>query len=354
MQGSHNQSLIGAMNTSRLSSFLLPMLVAFVALMVDASRISAQPVRLQTTLDTNRVKIGEWARYTITATHDTSTVLTWPRLADTLQDLDIVNKSKIDTNINGNVVNKRQTIAVTSFDSGYYVIPPVLFPYKTEGVATFDSVKTEPTSLRVQGVAVDTSEAIQPLAGIRNVPYTLAELWPYILGGLLVIGLIILGYYLYKRWRQQPAKPVQQVKKPERPAHEVAFEKLQELEQKKLWQSGEVKQYHIELSEIFRDYLERRYRFQALELTTGEIIDELKEHINEPGLRNKSKEVLELADLVKFAKYVPHKDENEEIIQKTYDIIGETKSKPQTTEQSQSDEQNTGQQVEQKENQNNQ
>jgi hypothetical protein len=161
----------------------------------------------------------------------------------------------------------------------------------------------------------------------------------------LIIGLIILGYYLYKRWKQQPEKPAKEITKPERPAHEVAFEKLQQLENKKLWQSGEIKQYYIELSDIFREYLERRYRFQALESTTGEIVSELKEHIADPGLRTNSQEVLELADFVKFAKYVPQADENQEVLQKTYNIINETKMKPQTAQEQQ---ENGGQETDQK------
>jgi len=344
MLSSLNQKLIAAMSSHWLST--LPFFVfAFGALLVNTDSASAQPVRLQTTLDTNRIKIGERARYTITATHDTNTVLKWPKLTDTLQDLEIVNKSTIDTSIRGNVINKRQTIGVTSFDSGYYVIPPVRFLYRTKGIPSFDSVKTEPTTLRVKGVAVDTSQAIRPIAGIRDVPYTLAELWPYILGGLLIIGLIILGYYLYKRWKQQPEKPAKEITKPERPAHELAFEKLQQLENKKLWQSGEIKQYYIELSDIFREYLERRYRFQALESTTGEIVSELKEHIADPGLRTNSQEVLELADFVKFAKYVPQADENQEVLQKTHNIINETKMKPQTAQEQQ---ENGGQETDQK------
>lgn len=329
-----NQKPMDAKCPRRFSTLLF-FVLAFGALIGNLDTTSAQPVRLQTTLDTNRIKIGEWARYTITATHDTSTVLEWPNFNDTLQDLEIVNKSTIDTSSQGNLINKRQTIAVTSFDSGYYVIPPIRFLYRTKGTSSFDSVKTEPTTLRVQGVAVDTSQTIRPIADIRNVPYTLAELWPYILGGLLLIGLIILGYYLYKRWQQQPEKPAKEPTKPERPAHEVAFEKLQELENKKLWQSGEVKQYYIELSDIFRDYLERRYRFQALESTTGEIVRELKGHISDPGLRTTIQEVLELSDFVKFAKYIPQADENQEVLQKTYTIINETKLKQLTAEEQQ-------------------
>ncbi len=303
--------------------------------------LSAQPVQLHTSLDTNKIKIGQWAHYTITATHDTGTIVNWPFLGDTLKDLAIVNKTPVDSSLNGNLLRQKRTIAVTSFDSGYYVIPPVLFSYRSQGSNELDTIKTQPTTIRVHTVPVDTSKAIRPIKGPKDVPYTLAELWPYILGAILIISLLILGYYLYRRWQQKPGRTEQHVPEPERPAHEIAFERLKELEDQKLWQKGKVKQYYIELSEILREYIERRYNFQALEMTTFEILEQMENSGFSVALHQKAKDVLELSDFVKFAKHIPKQDDHQEALDKTYAFVRETMPKPEPEQEDTPDDEST-------------
>ena len=113
--------------------------------------------------------------------------------------------------------------------------------------------------------------------------------------------------------------------KPTRPAHIIALEKLAKLKEKKLWQSDKVKQYHIELSEVLREYLENRYYVTALEQTTYEILINMRSVQIENEPMEKLKQLLTLSDLVKFAKEQPLATENEMCMQHAYEVVEQTK-----------------------------
>ena len=89
------------------------------------------------------------------------------------------------------------------------------------------------------------------------------------------------------------------------PAHERAFLELKKLREKKFLEVAKIKEYYSELSDILRRYLDRRFGFQTLELTTFEILNLLKEKNFERNVLEKAKLLFENSDLVKFAKYSP-------------------------------------------------
>ena len=96
------------------------------------------------------------------------------------------------------------------------------------------------------------------------------------------------------------------------------------MEKARIWQKGDVKEYHAQLSEIIRRYTENRFKFIALELTTDEILINLKEKLNTEQLTN-LKILLQRADLAKFAKSKPDENENKESMQLAKHFVGKTK-----------------------------
>ncbi len=130
-------------------------------------------------------------------------------------------------------------------------------------------------------------------------------------GGALLVGLIfLLVYLLVKKFRTKKVQPVIQV--PKRPAHEIAFEALQKLEDSKLWQQGNYKAYFTGLSDISRMFIENRWSVAAMEMTTDEILRMKLISAQDIEVFNQLKNLLELADLVKFAKAIPVMHENEQ------------------------------------------
>jgi hypothetical protein len=154
-----------------------------------------------------------------------------------------------------------------------------------------------------------------------------------VLGGIIVLGAIgVLIWYLRRRKKN---KPLFGPPKPEIPAHIIAFRELRELADEKLWQKSEFKQYYTRLTGVIRHYMERRYGIQAMEMTSHEILEEWKLSGENTGdLDEKLNGLLNLADLVKFAKQKPVASENEENMERAYDFVERTKwVKPETEEE---------------------
>jgi hypothetical protein len=130
---------------------------------------------------------------------------------------------------------------------------------------------------------------------------------------ILVVPLLVLAIFFLIRWfRKRNRKsfippPPAIIRKP----HEIAMEQLHVLESEKLWQNGNYKQYHIRITDIVREYIEKRYMTRALEQTTDEILDSLRHAITLPDVREDLARLLRQADLVKFAKDIPVASENE-------------------------------------------
>ena len=112
------------------------------------------------------------------------------------------------------------------------------------------------------------------------------------------------------------------------PSHELALQQLEELEQQQMWQNGEVKGYHTALTYIVREYLENRYGIQALEQTTDEILAQLRVRDFDLALSQKLGDVLQTADLVKFAKAQPTAEFHAQAMTYARSFILETKPAP--------------------------
>ncbi|MFO8053708.1 MAG: hypothetical protein R6U19_00905 [Bacteroidales bacterium] len=263
-----------------------------------------QSLKLETSLDTSVIRIGEQTVFRLSAELDTGDHVQWPVIKDTLsRNIEIVNQEIPDTSNPANGVHRiSYAYTITSFDSGYHVIPPLLFRKDK------DSLFTEPLLLEVKTMAVDTTKAFRPVKDIRRVPVTFGELLPYITGGILLILLALLIYY-YLRKRKRKASIYTPPKKPQIPPAEEAFQRLEQLEQQKLWQNNKPKQYYIELTAIVRHYIERRFGVESEELSSRETLEQLKDQVPAKALE-KLRGLLELADLVKFARLTPHPEEN--------------------------------------------
>ena len=112
---------------------------------------------------------------------------------------------------------------------------------------------------------------------------------------------------------------------PKIPAHIFALEALKQLDREKVWQSGEVKLYYVRLTEILRKYIERRFFIDALEMTTGEIVEAMEKRKMSEEYIESVKNTLTLADLAKFAKHKPLPDEHANAMTKSVEFVELTK-----------------------------
>jgi hypothetical protein len=291
------------------------------------SRVSAQDIQVGSKLDKTSIPIGDQTILHVIAQIPAKSDISFPQLKDSIGKIKIVRGLKPDTVFDRNKP-ATQTIThnyiITSFDTGVYVIPELEFHTKA------DTFKTGTVTLQVRSVPVDTTKAFYDIKQPFVVSYTfwdwLKDHWILVDIILVVIFLVItIIYYLKNR----PKGMIIKKAVPDLPADTIALNKLYELRDKKLWQRSEVKPYYIELTDILREYLEMRYHVKTHEHTTGEIFAGLKDKDMPANGRNSLKQILTLADLVKFAKETPLPAENEQMMEDAIDFIRQTKEELQ-------------------------
>lgn len=319
-------------HTTFLKSGIKKLIAAFLflAFCIVALNTHAQIHTAFAKIDTSKILIGEHiklkidVRYPAELKNNPAHSITWPNFTDTITEkIEIVEQSNIDTTLSTDqkTILLSKTYVITSFDSGFVVIPPFIFYNSLDTTRPFE---TQPLLIEVQTVAVDTTQEIKDIKEPFDVPFTLKELLPYFIGGLVAIIIILLIVLYFLKRKKKTTEVVEEVKIIE-PPHVIALRRLDELNQKKLWQQGKIKEYHSEISEIIRWYIEERYHISALEQTTGEILLSIRSLALSIELREKLQQLLSLADLVKFAKAQPLPQEHELSLQNAMDFIQLTK-----------------------------
>lgn len=293
--------------------------------LVLSLQVTAQKVEVSS--DTNAILIGEQVKLKLNYQLPSDMLGVFPVFKDTITSyLEIISSSKIDTLINEE--NGSQTLSqqliITSFDTGYHIIPPLPFGLMMKGDTTYQILQSEPLLLNVFTVDVDTTKDIKPIIRPLAEPYTLGEILPWVLM-VFLIGLIIFTVFYFVKMKKKNKPLFKKKEKPALPAHEQAILDFEKLRLKKLWQQGLLKEYHTELIDIVREYIETRYGIQAAEMVSFEILESLnKETINQQAM-DKLRASLELADLVKFAKSGASALENDSSLNNCMDFVNETK-----------------------------
>ena len=256
-------------------------------------------------VDTNIIFVGQQVEIKISNNIKNSEF--WPNFNDTLVNgLEIV-QSDFDT-ISEEIVQK---IIITSWDSGSYYIPPVKFSATSKSNALIINVLLP---------NIDANSELKDIKGPLDDNIGWSDIWPW----LVLILIILLSIFIYKKYFNKKKKTVVVKKNIQTPAHILALNALKKLENKKLIDKKDIKEYYSSISEIIRRYIENRYNFPALELTTYEILDIITANIKKEesiSLKN----ILEISDLVKFAKKIPDQIENVKNLNLATDFVKKTK-----------------------------
>ena len=269
----------------------------------------AQEISASASIDTNDVLIGERIGLTLQFQSEEKASVVWPSIPDTISGLEVLERTEIDTASSDNSYMLSQELAITSFESGTFSIPELTFMYEKKNMQDLYPAKTSPLLLRFGTVKVDTTKAAKDIKAPLDEPVTLAEYFWYFVISIALLA-IAAGIYYYMKKMRKPKELERFEYDPKIPPHMIALEALKQLDSEKLWQKGMVKKYYIRLTEIIRIYIEKRYKIPALEMTTVEIIDALKyTEAGEDQIFNLQR-MMELSDLVKFAKHEPLSDEN--------------------------------------------
>jgi len=302
-----------------------PIYIALFLFLLSFQLVGYGQVQVKLLSDTNAIRIGEQVNLSIVVSlpKGKTNEITWPIVADTLTDhIEVVKVLPVDT-IEKEALNIfSQNWAITSFDSGFQEVPSF------ELVVDGEEYTTDPFLLHVETMQVDTTKAIMPIKDVEEVPISWLDWikyhWEWF-AGLGVLAILVFGIYLIlKNKRKVLDVPIRKAK-PAIPAPDYAIKRLEELEKKKMWQQGGVKEYHALISEILREYLENQFNFPALEQTTAEVMRSVRfTDIDKAQLAHLQRTLM-LSDLVKFAKEKPLGEENKEILALAYEFVNATK-----------------------------
>jgi len=300
---------------------------------VSFTSISGQDVAVTAAFDTSRIFIGDQVNFTITVDQPADLNLKIIPLKDTLfRNIEIISGPSVDTLSAGKRLRVINKYLVTSFDSGFYQVPPVYAEMPAEnGLKRFYSDYSLLEVIRVKIAPADTAAAIFDIIEPYRAPLTIGEILPWVLIVILAVSIVWgISRLIRKLFRKK--EEVAPAKNPD-PAHVIAFRDLEKLREQKLWQKGEVKLYYTRLTEILRQYLENRYGVYSLELTTSETLDELvKSGFKKDETYQQLKTILNGSDLVKFAKYKPDPSENELHFEKSWEFVDITRVRDEVTE----------------------
>lgn len=305
-------------------SRILPLLL--LAAFLFSAKAVAQGVTVEARLDSFQIYIGQQTKLRIQVSSPADRKISFPLFPDTLvRGVEMVGNVEYDTLHldEGKVQQITGTYTITSFDSALYSLPP--FPVLVSGT----KYQTNPLVLKVYTVPVDTSKPDQffPLRPLMQAPFAWDD-WAHLIGlSLLMLVLLAAASYCFLRYKDN-APIIRKIKrKPSLPPHQEALQEIEEVKQEKLHETGgEEKEYYTKLTDILRTYIHRRFGFNALEMTSSEIISRLMQEEGENGAAfEELKSLFQTADLVKFAKWMPELNENDYNLICAVEFINKTK-----------------------------
>lgn len=297
--------------------------IAIVLSFLQGTKLYAQQTLIDVSIDSAAILIGEQTVLHLTVTTDNGKNVIVPIPNDTLMTgVEVLNIAKADTTvIDNNRLLIKQDILVTSFDSSLYLLPPFKVIDHT------DTIYSNQVALKVSTIPVniDKPDEFNDIKDTWDPPFVLADYYLLIYGVLFACFLICLIGYILKRLRNRQSIIPFKKQEPKLPPFEMAMKELDEIKQQKLWQQGRNKEYYTLLTDTLRKYMVNRFGINAMEMTSGEILELIRLESEANSSYNSLKQILELADFVKFAKLHPLPDENELSLMNAYLFVNQTK-----------------------------
>lgn len=306
---------------------ILHILIFLMAIVTPYKYCHSQDVIVDGKITTDTILTGHPFDYSLDIRMPKGYIINWNELKDTLnKSVEVISRSEIKEQPidNSSDILLTQHLTLASFDTGYVEIPSIGIKYYKSAKDT--SVYTSYTDymyVYVEPAAIDTTMAYRPIKMPIKQNITFEETAPFVGGGIILAGLVLLIIYIVRRLRKKTNIEEEEVK-PQIPAIVTAREKMAQLKESNLWQSGKYKDYYTDLTGIAREYLEGQFNIDAIEMTSDEILDEVRKIQLDNLIFSKLQNTLITSDLVKFAKAIPSPAENENAFKDINSFIEES------------------------------
>jgi hypothetical protein len=340
--GARRREGVKARGASSLFAFVPSCLRAFVLLLlfVSAMSISAQRASVQISVQPAEILIGEQAFVTLRVIAPEGAQIYFPIYEhELIPGIEVLGMLPLDTLVENNVMTINFGYIITSFDAALYYVPfmPIMFEGDTIfsnsfGINVVAPELTERTLAEIERLHTQQVDGINfeelgtyDIKPIRRAPFVWTD-WLWIvwifLGILFLAALFGVLFYLYLRKKNKGyffAPPVVI------PPHVLAIQEIDKLKAEKIWQQGREKEFYTKLTDILRIYIAERYGVNALEMTSGEIMNEIEKRAEVDSVCENLKQILSTSDLVKFAKHKPYNDENDLSLVNAYFFVSQTR-----------------------------
>ena len=297
--------------------------------------LRAQEVEVEGKVESTNVQVGKPFTLDLSLKVPYGWFVEWNDFAiDTLSgQLDIIKRSEVErtADADSNVIVKQQLTLMT-FDTGQIQLPAVGLTY----ARSFDDpdrlkAYTDPIRLYSTTMTVDTTLAYKPLVEPIAAPIQMKEVFPWILA-VLLLALAVFGVWYWRKHRKTKVDAEGNIiHGPVIPPYDKAVDDLKKLREEKMWQSGKVKEYFSSLTDIAREYIEGQFGVNAVEMTTDDILEEIKPLHFPKETYDKLKDTMEVADLVKFAKYSASTLESDTALSSMTEFVNESYAHYQKT-----------------------
>ena len=298
---------------------ILKILIILVLLFIPEN--FAQPVSVLASVDSSDYLVGDYINYTLEVIADKNVQIIAPFISDSLKEVEIIRELEPLSTQTENSKSTIYAFTISFYDSGSVTIPSIAVNYKNPGDDEVKVILSNPVTFTVHTLPVEQQAEIKDV----KEPLTIPLDWKFILL-IAFIVLIILAVAVFFYLRYKKKKSIVPVKKKiiKIPAHVKALTALDNLDREQLWQKGQVKEYHSNITGIVRNYFEERFNLPALELTTTEQMQQLNRVSTAQKIVDETEQFLNNADLVKFAKFIPIESVNEEMMKQAKDIVNKT------------------------------
>ncbi len=295
-----------------------------------------QKINISAALDSTKIRIGEQVKldlYVSYSAKQNNLKIQWPNIADTITDkIEVISVSVIDTTSpdksNPDIFQQHQQITISAYDSGYFAIPGFKFFINNDSTNAFYS-----QSLFLEVHTVPTDSSITKTKDIKP-PFAEAFNWKwyskYFYWGFSLLVIIILIILITIYFTKKNKIVVLKSEKPKIPAHIIALQSLEKIKNEQIWKEEKTKEYYSSISDTIRLYIEERFKVNALESTTAEIMKAFRSQVVDKESKDKLQQLLMLSDLVKFAKQFPIISEHTFTLQNAFDFVNETKREEKT------------------------
>lgn len=275
---------------------------------------------VQAQVDPSTATLGDLINLSIRVTHPQALQIDLPVFSKNLGTFEVYASTRLAGQMSGDKAVDQFQAALQNFTTGPQLLPGLEVPYR-DPMGNVHSVKTPELTVTIAELPPGPKDK-GDIRGIKGVigPTAWSPWWWL----LVVMALSAIGYELWRRRKRALAGPPPP---PPVPADIVAMEKLQKLAQTDWLAMGKIKEYYSAVSDILREYLEKGFEIRALERTTGELMRDLRKKSEITMERQAElRELLDTADLVKFAKFRPDASEATETHQSAVKFVEQTRT----------------------------